>query len=103
MYSGLWFTPTREALDAFTAKVQERVTGIVRLKLFKGQHTVVGRQSPFGLYDHALATYDASDRFDHSAASGFIKSFGLPLELAARTSARARAARTRSAAAQPRQ
>ena len=64
---------SREALDAFVDKVQERVTGVVRLKLFKGDCRVVGRKSPFALYDHALATYDAGDAFDHTAAVGFIK------------------------------
>ncbi|MBI2220968.1 MAG: argininosuccinate synthase [Acidobacteria bacterium] len=84
VYNGLWFTPTREAIDAFTAKVQERVTGVIRVKLFKGNCTVVGRKSPFALYEHALATYDAGDLFDHSAAEGFIKIWGLPVETAAR-------------------
>jgi argininosuccinate synthase len=84
VYNGLWFTPTREALDAFVDKVQERVTGIVRLKLFSGDCRVVGRKSPFGLYEHNLATYDAGDTFDQSAAEGFIKIFGLPVEITAR-------------------
>jgi argininosuccinate synthase len=84
VYNGLWFTPTREALDAFVDKVQERVTGIVRLKLFRGDCRVVGRKSPFGLYEHTLATYDAGDTFDQSAAEGFIKIFGLPVETTAR-------------------
>jgi argininosuccinate synthase len=84
VYNGLWFTPAREALDAFVEKVQERVTGAVRLKLFKGDCRIVGRQSPFALYDHGLATYDAGDTFDQSAAEGFIKIFGLPVELSAR-------------------
>jgi argininosuccinate synthase len=84
VYNGLWFTPTREAVDAFTAKVQERVTGVVRVKLFKGTCAVVGRRSPFALYEHALATYDAGDLFDHSAAEGFIKIWGLPVETSAR-------------------
>lgn len=84
VYNGLWFTPMRDALDAFNAKVQENVTGLIRVKLFKGQQSVVGRQSPYALYDHGLATYDAGDLFDHSAAVGFIKIFGLPLETAAR-------------------
>jgi argininosuccinate synthase len=84
VYNGLWFTPMREALDAFNAHVQEKVTGVIRVKLFKGQHTVVGRTSPYALYDHGLATYDAGDLFDHTAAVGFIKIFGLPLETAAR-------------------
>jgi argininosuccinate synthase len=84
VYNGLWFTPTREAIDAFTAKIQERVTGAVRVKLLKGTCTVVGRRSPFALYEHALATYDAGDAFDHSAAEGFIKIWGLPVETSAR-------------------
>jgi argininosuccinate synthase len=83
VYNGLWFTPTREAIDAFVAKVQERVTGIVRLKLFKGDSRVVGRRSPFALYDEALATYNEGDRFDHSAAEGFITLWGLPVQTAA--------------------
>jgi argininosuccinate synthase len=86
VYNGLWFTPTREAIDAFVAKVQERVTGTVRLKFYKGDCRVVGRQSPFALYDHALATYDAGDAFDHTAAEGFVKIWGLPVETAARKS-----------------
>jgi argininosuccinate synthase len=86
VYNGLWFTPTREAIDAFVAKVQERVTGVVRLKFYKGDCRVVGRQSPFALYDHALATYDAGDAFDHTAAEGFVKIWGLPVETAARKS-----------------
>ena len=86
VYNGLWFTPTREAIDAFVTKVQERVTGVVRLKFFKGDCRVVGRKSPFALYDHALATYDAGDAFDHTAAEGFVKIWGLPVETAARKS-----------------
>ena len=85
VYNGLWFTPLREALDAFVEKVQERVTGTIRMKLFKGDSRIVGRKSPFALYDHALATYDAGDTFDHTAAVGFIKIWGLPVEIAART------------------
>jgi argininosuccinate synthase len=84
VYNGLWFTPTREAIDAFVGRIQERVTGVIRLKFFKGDCRVVGRKSPFALYEHALATYDAGDRFDHSAAEGFIKIWGLPVETAAR-------------------
>jgi argininosuccinate synthase len=89
VYNGLWFTPTREAIDAFVASVQTRVTGTVRLKLFKGSLLVVGRTSPWALYEHALATYDAGDQFDHSAAEGFIRIWGLPVEIAARRSPRA--------------
>jgi len=84
VYDGLWFTPAREAIDAFVASVQTRVTGTARVKLFKGTCTVVGRRSPHALYDHALATYDEGDAFDHTAAEGFIKIWGLPVETAAR-------------------
>ena len=83
VYNGLWFTPTRRAIDALVADVQQRVTGSVRLKLFKGSCQVVGRKSPYALYDTGLATYDEADQFDHSAAEGFVKIWGLPVELAA--------------------
>jgi argininosuccinate synthase len=88
VYNGLWFAPTREAIDAFVANVQQRVTGTVRLKLYKGDCRVVGRKSPFALYDQGLATYDKGDMFDHTAAEGFIKIWGLPVETAARRTAR---------------
>jgi argininosuccinate synthase len=88
VYNGLWFAPTRDAIDAFVANVQPRVTGTVRLKLFKGDCRVVGRKSPFALYDHGLATYDEGDKFDHSAAEGFIKIWGLPVETAAKNARR---------------
>jgi argininosuccinate synthase len=91
VYNGLWFSPTRSAIDAFVQNIQPRVTGAIRLKLFKGDSRVVGRKSPFALYDHGLATYDEGDTFDHSAAEGFIKIWGLPVETAAK-SARRRAA-----------
>ena len=91
VYDGLWFTPLREALDAFTAKVQEQVTGEVRLRLLKGDCRVVGRKSPLALYEPALATYDEGDRFDHAAAEGFIRIWGLPVETAASRSAGRRA------------
>ena len=84
VYDGLWFTPTREAIDAFVATIQPKVTGDVRLRLFKGECRIVGRRSAHALYDHALATYDAGDRFDHTAAEGFIKIWGLPIETSAR-------------------
>jgi argininosuccinate synthase len=84
VYNGLWFSQTRTAIDAFVAAIQPRVTGTVRLKLFKGDCRVVGRRSDYALYDRELATYDAGDRFDHAAAEGFIKIWGLPTETAAR-------------------
>jgi len=83
VYNGLWFTPTREAIDAFVATVQERVTGTARVKLFKGDCHVVGRKAPYTLYEPDLATYDEGDKFDHAAAEGFIKIWGLPVETAA--------------------
>jgi argininosuccinate synthase len=87
VYNGLWFSQTREAVDAFVRAIQPRVTGTVRLKLFKGDCRVVGRSSPYALYDHGLATYDTGDVYDHSAAEGFIKIWGLPIETAARKAA----------------
>jgi argininosuccinate synthase len=93
IYNGLWFSPTREAIDAFVANVQPKVTGTVRLKLFKGDCRVVGRKSPFALYDHGLATYDEGDKFDHTAAEGFIKIWGLPVETAAKNARRNAAGR----------
>jgi argininosuccinate synthase len=87
VYNGLWFSHAREAIDAFVKAIQPRVTGVVRLKLFKGDCRVVGRKSPFGLYDHSLATYDTGDLYDHGAAEGFIKIWGLPIETAARKAA----------------
>ena len=84
VYNGLWFTPTREAIDAFVGTVQQRVTGTTRLKLYRGDCRVVGRKSEHALYDTSLATYDEGDTFDHSAAEGFIKIWGLPVETAAR-------------------
>ena len=85
VYNGLWFSQTRHAIDAFVAAVQPRVTGTVRLKLFKGDCRVVGRRSEFALYDRELATYHSGDSFDHRAAEGFIKIWGLPTAIATRT------------------
>jgi argininosuccinate synthase len=87
VYNGLWFSQTRDAIDAFVGAIQPRVSGTVRLKLFKGNCRVVGRRSEYSLYDRELATYDSGDRFDHTAAEGFIKIWGLPTETAARARA----------------
>jgi argininosuccinate synthase len=84
VYNGFWFTPAREAIDAFVSIVQQRVTGDVRVKLFRGSCQVVGRRSPRALYDRALATYGGGDRFDHASADGFLRIWGLPVEIAAR-------------------
>jgi len=80
VYSGLWFTPLKAALDAFVEHVRPRLSGRVRLKLFKGHALVVGRQSPHALYRKQLATYGEGDAFDQTAAEGFIKLWGLPYE-----------------------
>ena len=82
-YDGYWFSPLREALDAFMEKTQEFVTGTVRVKLFKGMAEVVGRSSPHSLYNEGLATYARGDEFDHTSAKGFIYVWGLPLRTAA--------------------
>ena len=78
IYNGLWYSSHRRDLDAYISSTQEYVTGKIRVKLFKGSCSVVGRSSPYALYDYELATYDESDKFDHSSAEGFIKLFGLP-------------------------
>jgi len=83
VYYGLWFTPLREALDAFVAKTQECVGGSVRLKLFKGNCSVVGRKSPYSLYLEAYATFGRDGVYDQRDASGFINLFGLPLKVKA--------------------
>jgi len=70
VYNGLWFSPTRPAIDAFMQNIQQRVTGTIRLKLFKGDCRVVGRKSPFALYDQSVATDDEGDKLDR-AAEGF--------------------------------
>ena len=78
VYNGLWYSPLKGAIDAFIQKTQERVSGTVRIKLFKGTATVVGRKSDQSLYITDLATYGAADQFDHRAAEGFIYVWGLP-------------------------
>jgi argininosuccinate synthase len=83
VYYGQWFTPLREALSAFVAKTQQRVTGAVRLKLFKGSCQVVGRKSPFSLYREDFATFGQDDVYDQRDAEGFINLFGLPLKVRA--------------------
>ncbi|MFD1677391.1 argininosuccinate synthase [Alicyclobacillus fodiniaquatilis] len=78
IYNGLWFSPLKQAFDAFIDQTQTHVTGTVRVKLYKGQAQVTGRQSPYSLYRHDLATYTTGDSFDHMAAVGFISLWGLP-------------------------
>lgn len=81
IYNGLWYSPLKTALDAFIQKTQERVSGTVRVKLFKGNATIVGRSSDNSLYTPDLATYGAEDKFDHKAAEGFIYVWGLPTRI----------------------
>ncbi|MEG4057743.1 MULTISPECIES: argininosuccinate synthase [unclassified Microcoleus] len=81
IYNGLWYNPLKTALDAFIQDTQKRVTGTVRLKLFKGNATVVGRKSDNSLYSFDLATYGAEDEFDHKAAEGFVYVWGLPTRI----------------------
>ncbi|URM33828.1 argininosuccinate synthase [Cytobacillus firmus] len=81
IYEGLWFSQLNNALTAFLKETQTFVTGTVRVKLFKGHAIVEGRKSPFSLYDEKLATYTSDDEFDHNAAVGFIKLWGLPTKV----------------------
>jgi argininosuccinate synthase len=79
VYNGLWFTAFRQDLDAYVQSTQRFVTGEVKIKLHKGSCRIVGRSSPYSLYDYGLATYDKGDVFDQSAATGFIHIWGLPV------------------------
>jgi len=78
IYNGLWFTGMRRDLAAYVESTQRYVTGTMKAKLFKGNCQIVGRKSPYSLYDYSLATYDKGDAFDQSASPGFIHIWGLP-------------------------
>ena len=78
IYNGLWYSPLKSALDAFISQTQERVSGTIRVKLFKGSAIIVGRKSSNALYTDELSTYGSDDQFDHKAAEGFIYVWGLP-------------------------
>ena len=80
VYDGLWFSPLKNALDAFVESSQEHVTGEVRLRCEPGRCFPVGRRSPVSLYDYGLATYDAADSFRHSDAEGFVRLWGLGVQ-----------------------
>ena len=80
IYDGLWFSPLRQALDAFVEESQRHVTGEVRLKLQPGVCRPIGRRSPKSLYDYGLATYDAADSFRHDDAEGFVRLWGLSVQ-----------------------
>jgi argininosuccinate synthase len=88
VYDGLWFSPLKQALDAFIDQTQRYVSGEVRLRLHCGSAVVTGRRSEASLYDFGLATYDTGDTFDQSLAKGFVTLWGLPSRLAAARDAR---------------
>ena len=78
VYDGLWFSPLKEALDRFVDSTQRHVTGNIRVKLFKGSCTVVGRKSAYSLYKREMATYSREGLFDQKLAKGFIEIWGMP-------------------------
>lgn len=81
IYEGMWYSPLFDAINAFIKQTQSTVNGVVRIKLYKGNAVVIGRKSKNSLYNFQLATYKPGDTFDHKAAEGFIKLWGLPLEV----------------------
>ncbi|TGE35824.1 argininosuccinate synthase [Desulfosporosinus fructosivorans] len=83
VYDGVWYSPLREALDAFVNVTQKNVTGIVRVKLYKGNCTSAGVKSPYSLYNEAYATFGEDGVYDQKDAGGFINLFGLPLKVRA--------------------
>ena len=80
VYDGLWFSPLKQALDAFVDSSQRHVTGEVRLHLEPGSCQVTGRRSDSSLYDYDLATYDKDDAFRHEDSAGFVRLWGLGIE-----------------------
>ncbi len=83
VYEGKWFTPLREAVQAFVTSTQEYVTGEVKFKLYKGNIIKAGSTSPYSLYSESLASFTTGDLYDHHDAEGFINLFGLPLKVRA--------------------
>ncbi|MCD5405734.1 MAG: argininosuccinate synthase [Desulfotomaculum sp.] len=83
VYDGMWFTPLREAMDAFVDVTQQNVTGTVRLKLYKGNIIPAGVKSPYSLYDEELCTFGVDEVYNQSDAEGFINLFGLPIKVRA--------------------
>jgi argininosuccinate synthase len=84
VYDGLWFSPLKDALDAFIASTQDQVTGDIRMTLHGGRAVVTGRRSERSLYDFDLATYDEGDTYDQSLAKGFVEIWGMPSKIAAK-------------------
>ena len=83
VYEGKWFTPLREAIQAFVTSTQQYVTGEVKFKLYKGNIIKAGTTSPYSLYSESLASFTTGDQYDHHDADGFITLFGLPLKVRA--------------------
>lgn len=83
VYDGMWFTTLREALDAFIDVTQEKVTGTVKLKLYKGNIMVAGIDCPYALYDRGISSFGESELYNHKDSEGFINLFGLPLKIKA--------------------
>ena len=83
VYEGKWFTPLREAVQAFVESTQKYVTGEVKFKLYKGNIIKAGTTSPYSLYSESLASFTTGDLYDHHDAEGFITLFGLPLKVRA--------------------
>lgn len=83
VYNGLWFTPLREALDAFVHETEKNITGSVRIKLYKGSSIVTGRKSPYSLYREELASFGKMDVYDQKDSEGFINLLGLPIKVRA--------------------
>ena len=77
VYSGLWMDPLKNALDMFIQETQKRVSGTVKLKLFKGSLRVVGRESKYSLYSHKIATYGKDSKFDQKLAKDFVELWGM--------------------------
>ena len=83
VYEGKWFTPLREAIQAFVESTQEYVTGEVKFRLYKGNIIKAGTTSPYSLYNESIASFKTGDMYDHHDADGFINLFGLSLKVRA--------------------
>ena len=81
VYDGLWYTPLKEALDAFIDKTQETCSGVVKMKLYKGNCTIAGMTSPYSLYNEEYVTFGEDEVYNQADAEGFINLFGLPLKV----------------------
>ena len=83
VYSGRWFDPLRESMDAFMEKISQTTTGSVSLKLYKGSASVTGRKSPYSLYREDISSFESGEIYNHADAVGFIKLYGLPMRIRA--------------------